>query len=1161
MNATPEPGRKRALLIGIDDYQHDHISKLKGCVNDVRLMQSILENNFGFEEGGITKLENENATREKLLATFDRFVEETRTNDLVVIHYAGHGSQMTDREGDEPSGYDSTIMPIDSPGWRGDNKDISDDEINLRLAKLAEKTPYITMIFDCCHSGTISRDDFGDRARTVTPDTRPVSELPPSPIPEAMRQVMQESGPSGWLPLTGKYVLIAGCRDEEVSYEYRPPEAGGQVVHGALTYFLTGELKSATPGTTYRDVFERAAAKVNANNSRQHPQMEGTADREIFGVRDFEPMRFVRVVSREDGAVTLATGAALGATVGSKYEVHPHGTKNTEAGTKLGEIEITEVGAATSQARILSESGDGEIVADCRAFETDHAYSGFSFGVQVADNPAYAAELAKLRARIEQSRLIRLVASDAEAAVRVYALSPRTAEEAKAGPAPQMGEVTEPMWIVVGGDGQVPDVSAPPKKLAEVEDMVHNLAQMAKYRQALMLENPDPDSGMRGKFALELLRMTPAGEWVVAEPDKAGGRIVYYDGDRMAFRVRSRQDENDAPGYIALLDFGLRGAVSPIYPPQNNTEKLRPTGSFELGTRPGDTGRVGFPAGYPEDMQEGVETIKLIVTSSPMDFHPLAQPGFRAAMSPLAALWNTALAGAATREFVMSPVKPEEDWTTVTKSFVLRRKSAKPLQPDGEPVEIGGVMVGASGVAGDVEVHPWGSNRAAATELQSGALGEALNEAGVDVRKTIEIDRTREVAPGTRSGGPPTIELSLREPEPGFGQMVMTTDELGVISWHFAQPEAAEAGTRGTAARRRYVLPGQPKVAPAQASHRGLVGAVGRKFLKELVFPLIDPVIGAITNTFVGSWEGRNRPYRVRSFTPDDFARADAGIIGAEQWRTLGDGRALLLVHGTFSRAHSAFGAMPREFVESLHTLYGGRVFALDHFTLSHDPKKNVSWFLDQLPGEAALDLDIICHSRGGLVSRVLTERQSEFSLGSRSLRVGKVIFVATPNAGTILADGDHIGDLIDTFTNIANFFPDVGVSDIVAGVIAVAKQLAVGAFEGLPGLQAMVPDGKFAKMLNSGDRSGDTRYFALASDYSASEPGLGAFVKDRLMDLVFKGGNDLVVPTDGVFDANGSGFFPIEDRLVFTNSESIPHTDFFARRPAREKILEWLSA
>ena len=171
---------KRALLIGIDAYPH--VPQLDGCVNDVRLMRSVLVDSFGFADGDITLLVNEQATRERIVAAFDALVADTGDNDIVVIHYAGHGSQMTDREGDEPSGFDSTLMPVDSARPPGANRDITDDEIQVVLEALARKTPYTTLIIDACHSGTITRDVFGGKARSVEPDRRPVSELPPSPI-------------------------------------------------------------------------------------------------------------------------------------------------------------------------------------------------------------------------------------------------------------------------------------------------------------------------------------------------------------------------------------------------------------------------------------------------------------------------------------------------------------------------------------------------------------------------------------------------------------------------------------------------------------------------------------------------------------------------------------------------------------------------------------------------------------------------------------------------------------------------------------------------------------------------------------------------------------------------------------------------------------------
>ena len=106
---------------------------------------------------------------------------------------------------------------------------------------------------------------------------------------ETVREASRDLGASGWLPLADRYVLIAGCHDEESSFEHRVTQAGGVVMQGALTYFLSQELVKATSGTTYRDVFERASHQVTASHRRQHPQMEGARDRELFGVHDIEP--------------------------------------------------------------------------------------------------------------------------------------------------------------------------------------------------------------------------------------------------------------------------------------------------------------------------------------------------------------------------------------------------------------------------------------------------------------------------------------------------------------------------------------------------------------------------------------------------------------------------------------------------------------------------------------------------------------------------------------------------------------------------------------------------------------------------------------------------------------------------------------------------------
>jgi len=447
-----------------------------------------------------------------------------------------------------------------------------------------------------------------------------------------------------------------------------------------------------------------------------------------------------------------------------------------------------------------------------------------------------------------------------------------------------------------------------------------------------------------------------------------------------------------------------------------------------------------------------------------------------------------------------------------------------------------------------------------AAEMTMESLDRALDAHAALPQESIEITNTVEhhdPATELRSAGSaePEIEVQYPAPNEDYAQVLMAVDESGAITWNFpvtTKPvEDAIRGEAMTTYRIRRTTP--PTPAPKEAESRGVVGAIGKKLLKVLVFPLIDPIVGKAAERYAAHWEARNRPYALRSFRPDSFSRPLAGGVDvAEVIR----GRALLMIHGTFSRTHSAFGDLPSAFVQTLHDMYGGRVFAFDHPTMSEDPTKNVEWFSAHFPAASPVEVDVICHSRGGLVTRVLAEQPTAAPM----INVRRAVFVAAPNAGTALSDDKHMGDFIDTYTNVLNFFPGNGVTETLEAVIAVVKQLAVSSLKGLSGLQSMNPKGTYLKGLNAATAE-KREYFALTSDYEPKEDGLKMFVANRLIDRVFDGkGNDLVVPTEGVYAGNGATpLFPISNKHSFDQKDGVMHTRFFRNGFAQQKVLEWL--
>jgi hypothetical protein len=481
------------------------------------------------------------------------------------------------------------------------------------------------------------------------------------------------------------------------------------------------------------------------------------------------------------------------------------------------------------------------------------------------------------------------------------------------------------------------------------------------------------------------------------------------------------------------------------------------------------------------------------------------------------------------------------------------------LRPNGDAVRLGDIVLRTPGLEGEASLRGGGAAGMRAAALTTVDLERAFQSEGLRTTETVELERTNEVAvsvPGMRSTtfDEPAIELEVPAPTEGWEQFVLFTDEAGVINWSFARDEQGEADrTRGAGKRRTYVLRRRVAPTPQQPGTRGLLGAIGKKVLKVLAFPVLEHVGGEAVKWSVEAWERRKRPSRLRSFTPGDYTEPEGGT-GYDTWPWPAGERALLLLHGTLSRAHIAFSRMPREFVGELHALYKGRVAAFDHPTLSEDPADNVRALAGRLP--ANLGLDVVCHSRGGLVARMLCERPDRFGLDS--LTVERVVFVAAPNNGTALTDPSHVDTYVDSYTNLLNFFPDNGVTETLEGIINVAKSIAIGGLRQLRGLQSMNPRGDFLASLNRGDR-GSTRYFALGADFEPAEAGFRDFAKDVLADSIFREPNDLVVPTASVYGANPSDYFPVTDRQIYPATAGVHHSAFFGHADALGRIDAWL--
>ena len=658
MNETPDrQPRKHALLIGIDRYPlFPDENQLTTCVADVELMAAVLRERFGFAADRIRRLLNADATYDGICAAMEELIGHVGKDDVVVIQYSGHGSQRKTRDPWEADGLDETIVPYDSgrkfDGVSYPNRDVADGKIHDWLLALNEQTPHVTLVFDSCHAGTITRTS--GRVRRVPLDDRPVEEQQ-RPVDDRRRPPRPGTKRGERRTRFGdRHVLIAACRADQTAKEHK------EVGHGALTYFLCRELQRSEPGETYRDLFERFAPQVMAHFRDQSPQLEGAWDREIFGIHDLEPMRYVAVRERTNGHVVLGAGVAHGLAIGSEWAVYPAGTRRAfPEDVEPGRVRVSALEAASARAEVLAEP----VVAGGRAVELNHVFGEVRWTVENRGEPPSASRAA-LEQSLDDSLLLRRAASAETGDAAIFFVERGgTSEEV-----PQLEPTRADCWAAVDHVGELlmAPVAADDRAYGK---LVAGLEGWCRFHHALRLGNPNAWSALDKEVDVALMRRGPDG-WRDVDPSKENDD-VFQEGDDLALAVTNR---HDAPIYVAVLDFGLSGAVSQVYPVAGAAEALAVDRTLEIGTRPGDELTIFLPAGFPfarRAQAGGREFVKVFATTRQADFRWLTQTAVRGTAHPLERLLRSTLAGP--RRGDQRRV-PTDDWTTVTRSFTVRRK-------------------------------------------------------------------------------------------------------------------------------------------------------------------------------------------------------------------------------------------------------------------------------------------------------------------------------------------------------------------------------------------------------------------------------------------------------------------------------------------------------
>lgn len=259
---------KKALLIGIN-YRGTS-SQLNGCINDVENMKHYLTSK-GYTD--ITTL------------TDDTPLQPTKSNIIIsllnlflsgaselFLHYSGHGSWELDRSGDEEDRRDESICPIDcaTAGM------ITDDQLR-GLLTFVPHTSKLTIILDCCHSGTGM--DLTYNLKSIKSRVRKrvgyrwmwVTE-----ILEDMKRDYRQNVTSGHV------VMLSGCMDKQYSADAWEENK----FQGALTFCLLKVLND-NQTLTWRQMIDKVREELKSRNYEQIPMFSSGRYLSLDDTMDF----------------------------------------------------------------------------------------------------------------------------------------------------------------------------------------------------------------------------------------------------------------------------------------------------------------------------------------------------------------------------------------------------------------------------------------------------------------------------------------------------------------------------------------------------------------------------------------------------------------------------------------------------------------------------------------------------------------------------------------------------------------------------------------------------------------------------------------------------------------------------------------------------------
>jgi hypothetical protein len=329
-----------ALLIGIcftPKERRQEWPPLKGCIRDVQeiteqLDKSSLRVNVRVLTASVIDLdaprpfedEKDLPSHSNIISNLEEITSRASTGNFIYVHFTGHGTTL------EPTGLYANshtgelALVVIASDDATKIQYLRGSELAYQLNKMVEKGLKVTIVLDCCFSGSIVRDKVDPLVRYLPYSLAVDTAYPPLPgrslslKDETMQSVFRGASMlPNWLVNPDGYTVLTASGPGEKALEL---ELGADGRRGVLSYFLARTFNwLGRVGGKLQRIYAHLCARFGETNVPHRPMLYGNKSLYFFEDAKYGDDATAIPVINKNGNLILEAGQAHGVCDGDEF--------------------------------------------------------------------------------------------------------------------------------------------------------------------------------------------------------------------------------------------------------------------------------------------------------------------------------------------------------------------------------------------------------------------------------------------------------------------------------------------------------------------------------------------------------------------------------------------------------------------------------------------------------------------------------------------------------------------------------------------------------------------------------------------------------------------------------------------------------------------------